>query len=62
MKSYTATEQDMQVYSRIISAITQLDMQRQEYMQQLAKWEQEHTVPEEQDPALSEEVSLEETQ
>ena len=38
MKSYTATEEDMQVYSRIVSALTQLDMQRQEYMQQLAQW------------------------
>lgn len=46
MKSYTATEESMQEYSRIISAITQLDMQRQEYMQKLAQWEQEHTVPE----------------
>ena len=60
MKSYTATEQDMQVYSRIVSALTQLDMQRQEYMQQLAQWEKEHSV--EEDPTSSEEVSLEETQ
>ena len=48
MKSYTATEESMQEYSRIISALTQLDMQRQEYMQKLAQWEQEHTVPTEQ--------------
>ena len=46
MKSYTATEEDMQTYSRIISALTQLDMQRQEYMQQLAQWEKEHIVEE----------------
>ena len=46
MKSYTATEEDMQTYSRIVSALTQLDMQREQYMQQLAQWEQEHTVPE----------------
>lgn len=51
MKSYTATEEEMQVYSRIVSALTQLDMQRQEYMQQLSQWEQEHTVPEEQEHA-----------
>lgn len=68
MKSYTATEESMQEYSRIVSALTQLDMQRQEYMQQLSQWEQAHAVPEEQahaieaDPAPSEEVSLEETQ
>ena len=46
MKSYTATEESMQEYSRIISALTQLDMQRQEYMQQLAQWEKEHIVEE----------------
>ena len=46
MKSYTATEESMQEYSRIISALTQLDMQRQEYMQQLSQWEQEHIVEE----------------
>lgn len=60
MKTYTATEESMQEYSRIISALTQLDMQRQEYMQQLSQWEQEHAI--EADPAPSEEVSLEETQ
>ena len=47
MKSYTATEEDMQVYSRIISAITQLDMQREQYLQQLSQWEKEHSVEEE---------------
>ena len=46
MKSYTATEESMQEYSRIVSALTQLDMQRQEYMQQLSQWEKEHTVEE----------------
>ena len=46
MKSYTATEQDMQTYSRIVSALTQLDIQREQYMQQLAQWEKEHTVEE----------------
>ena len=46
MKSYTATEESMQEYSRIISALTQLDMQRQEYMQKLTQWEQEHQVEE----------------
>lgn len=66
MKTYTATEEDMQSYSRIISALTQLDMQRQEYMQQLAQWENEHVLSDEQahaieaDPAPSEEVSLDE--
>lgn len=43
---YKATEQDMQSYSRIISAITQLDIQREQYMQQLSQWEKEHTVEE----------------
>ena len=44
--NYTATAEDMQSYSRIISAITQLDMQREQYMQQLAQWEKEHSVEE----------------
>jgi len=52
---YTATEQDMQSYSRIISALTQLDIQREQYMQQLSQWEKEHTVPEEQAHVASEE-------
>ena len=46
MKSYTATEESMQEYSRIISALTQLDIQREQYMQQLSQWEQAHAVPE----------------
>lgn len=45
--NYTASEQDMQEYSRIVSALTQLDMQREQYMQQLSQWEQQHKVEEE---------------
>ena len=44
--NYTASESDMQSYSRIISALTQLDIQREQYMQQLTQWEKEHTVEE----------------
>ena len=43
---YKASEQDMQTYSRIISALTQLDIQREQYMQQLSQWEKEHQVEE----------------
>lgn len=42
---YTASTEDMQEYSRIISAIAQLDLERQRYGELLAKWEQEHQVP-----------------
>ena len=45
--NYTASEQDMQEYSRIVSALTQLDMQREQYLQQLSQWEQQHKVEEE---------------
>ncbi len=44
--NYTASTEDMQSYSRIISALTQLDIQREQYMQQLTQWEKEHTVEE----------------
>ena len=46
MKTYTATEESMQEYSRIVSALTQLDIQREQYMQQLSQWEKEHIVEE----------------
>ena len=42
---YTASTEDMQEYSRIISAIAQLDLERQRYGELLAKWEKEHQVP-----------------
>ena len=48
---YTADTEGMQEYSRIISAIAQLDLERQRYGEMLAKWEQEHQVPEDEDPA-----------
>ena len=43
---YEADEAGMQEYSRIISAISQLDVQRERYMQMLADWEKAHQVPE----------------
>ena len=45
---YTADTEAMQAYSRIVGAIAQLDLQRQELVRQLQLWEQEHQVPEEQ--------------
>lgn len=42
---YTASTEDMQDYSRIIASIAQLDLERQRYGELLAKWEQEHQVP-----------------
>lgn len=61
--NYKASETDMQEYSRIISALTQLDMQREQYLQQLSQWEQAHTVPEEQEHKVEEnpeeDISLE---
>ena len=48
---YEADEAGMQEYSRIISAISQLDVQRQQYMQMLADWEKAHQVPEDEVPA-----------
>lgn len=44
---YEADEAGMQEYSRIISALSQLDIQRQQYMQMLADWEKVHQVAEE---------------
>lgn len=44
---YTADTEAMQEYSRIVGAIAQLDLQRQELVRQLQLWEQEHQVPEE---------------
>ena len=43
---YTADTEAMQAYSRIVGAIAQLDLQRQELVRQLQLWEQEHQVPE----------------
>ena len=48
---YEADEAGMQEYSRIISAISQLDIQRQQYMQMLADWEKAHQVAEPEAPA-----------
>jgi hypothetical protein len=42
---YTADTEAMQAYSRIVGAIAQLDLQRQELVRQLQVWEQEHQVP-----------------
>ena len=44
---YIADTEAMQAYSRIVGAIAQLDLQRQELVRQLQLWEQEHQVPEE---------------
>lgn len=53
---YTASDEDMREYSRIIASIAQLDLERQRYGELLAKWEQEHQVPDiepaEEDPDL----------
>ena len=43
---YTADTEAMQEYSRIVGAIAQLDLQRQELVRQLQLWEQEPQVPE----------------
>ena len=48
---YTASDEDMREYSRIIASIAQLDLERQRYGELLAKWEQEHQVPEDEVPA-----------
>lgn len=48
---YEADEAGMQEYSRIISALSQLDIQRGQYMQMLADWEQKHQVAEPEAPA-----------
>ena len=45
---YEADKAGMQEYSRIVGAIAQLALQRQELVRQLQLWEQEHQVPEEQ--------------
>ena len=47
---YTADTEAMQEYSRIVGAIAQLDLQRQELVRQLQLWEQEHQVPEDDTP------------
>ena len=62
MKTYTASESDMQSYSRIISALTQLDIQREQYMQQLTQWEKEHAVPEEKEHTVEEETEILDTE
>ena len=48
---YEADEAGMQEYSRIISALSQLDVQRERYMQMLADWEKAHQVAEPEAPA-----------
>lgn len=48
---YEADEAGMQEYSRIISALSQLDIQRERYMQMLADWEKAHQVAEDEAPA-----------
>ena len=48
---YEADEAGMQEYSRIISALSQLDIQRGQYMQMLADWEKAHQVAEDEAPA-----------
>ncbi len=48
---YEADEAGMQEYSRIISALSQLDLQRERYMQMLADWEKAHQVAEDEAPA-----------
>lgn len=60
--NYTATESDMQSYSRIISALTQLDIQREQYMQQLTQWEKEHAVPEEKEHTVEESTEVLDTE
>ena len=48
---YTADTEAMQAYSRIVGAIAQLDLQRQELVRQLQLWEQKHQVAEPEAPA-----------
>ena len=48
---YRADTEAMQEYSRIISALSQLDIQRERYMQMLADWEKAHQVAEPEAPA-----------
>ena len=46
---YQATEDDMKIYSQIVSEIAALDLRRQSLMQTLQRWEEEHEISE--DPA-----------
>ena len=48
---YQASEEDMKIYSQIVSKIAALDLQKQSLMQALQHWEEQHGISE--DPAAN---------
>lgn len=46
MTSYTATEEDMKEYSKLIHELAILDNRRNQVLQALGQWEQAHIVQE----------------
>lgn len=42
MKKYTATEDDMKEYARLVGIVASLDLQRNQAVQALAAWEEAH--------------------
>ena len=43
---YTATAKDMQEYAQLVAALTHADLQRQQCIDAIAKWEKAHGVEE----------------
>ena len=39
---YTATAEDMQEYAQLVAALTRADLQRQQCIDAIARWEQAH--------------------
>ena len=47
---YQASEEDMKIYSQIVSEIAALDLRKQALMQALQHWEEQHGISE--DPVV----------
>ncbi len=54
---YTASEEDMREYARLVSVIASLDLQRNQAVQALGAWEEAHRVAD--DPAEESEEAAE---
>lgn len=42
---YTATAEDMQEYAQLVAALTHADLQRQQCIDAIARWEKAHGQP-----------------
>lgn len=48
---YTATAEDMQEYAQLVAALTHADLQRQQCIDAIARWEKAHGQQEPDTPA-----------